>query len=177
MVANDLPRDKRQKYFENLMNNFFPSTPGTYSVLRKLAGIAEGEEIASKTALECNQEFLNAISFTKGCYLGQELTARSQFTGVVRKRIVPVMIVDTEMEVPRPWIMASMIQEMGEEGGTEKIFGAMKSVGASSKDDAEEMEAKVAGYIPPPLPKMSAAGAGSRAPSYLCASCSRANRR
>ena len=145
-----LPRDKRKQRFETLMNNFFPSTPGTYSVLRKLAGIAEGSEITSKTALECNQEFLNAISFSKGCYLGQELTARSQFTGVVRKRILPVMIVNTEIEVPKPWIMAAMIQELGEEGGMAKIFGEEAS-----------KQFKLKGYIPPPLPKMSAPGAGS----------------
>ncbi|KAL3794133.1 hypothetical protein HJC23_012840 [Cyclotella cryptica] len=124
--ANEAPTTnwtKRTNYFSKLMNNFFPHAPGTYSVLRKLSGIAEGSELTSRTALECNQEFLNAVSFSKGCYLGQELTARSQFTGVVRKRILPVMIVETEMEVPRPWIMASMIQELGEKDGMEKIFG------------------------------------------------------
>ena len=149
-------RDKRTNHFSKLMNNFFPHTPGTYSVLRKLSGIAEGSEITSRTALECNQEFLNAISFSKGCYLGQELTARSQFTGVVRKRILPVMIVDTEMEVPRPWIMASMIQELGEKDGVEKIFGLTQE--ESKSEDVKDI---LSGYIPPPLPKMSAAGAGS----------------
>ena len=149
-------RDKRTNHFSKLMNNFFPHTPGTYSVLRKLSGIAEGSEITSRTALECNQEFLNAISFSKGCYLGQELTARSQFTGVVRKRILPVMIVDTEMEVPRPWIMASMIQELGEKDGVEKIFGLTQE--ETKSGNAKEI---LSGYIPPPLPKMSAAGAGS----------------
>ena len=147
-------RAKRHQHFETLMNNFFPSTPGTYSVLRKLAGIAEGTEIASRTALECNQEFLNAVSFSKGCYLGQELTARSQFTGVVRKRIVPVMIVDTEMEVPKPWVMASMIQELGTGEGMDKIFGL-------TGEDGEKKKLALKGYIPPPLPKISAAGAGS----------------
>ncbi len=147
-------RAKRQMHFETLMNNFFPSAPGTYSVLRKLAGIAEGTEIATRTALECNQDFLNSISFSKGCYLGQELTARSQFTGVVRKRIVPVMIVDTEMEVPKPWIMASMMQELGTEEGMDKIFGL-------TGEDGEKKKLALKGYIPPPLPKISAPGAGS----------------
>ncbi|KAL7527051.1 hypothetical protein ACHAWF_002019, partial [Thalassiosira exigua] len=142
-------RDRRRRHFEHLMNNFFPSAPGTYGVLRRLAGVAEGSELTSKTALECNQEFLNAVSFDKGCYLGQELTARSQFMGVVRKRILPVIISSTEAEVPRPWTMASMIQELGEEGGMERIFGK----------EAEKM--KLAGHIPPPLPQMSAPGAGS----------------
>ena len=44
--------------------------------------------------LESNIELLNGVSFAKGCYLGQELTARTHFRGVVRKRLVPVM--DTE---------------------------------------------------------------------------------
>ena len=41
--------------------------------------------------LESNLELLNAISFHKGCYLGQELTARTKFRGVVRKRLLPVV--------------------------------------------------------------------------------------
>ncbi|NWW73907.1 CAF17 transferase, partial [Climacteris rufus] len=40
--------------------------------------------------LESNLAFLNGISFTKGCYLGQELTARTHHTGVIRKRLLPV---------------------------------------------------------------------------------------
>jgi folate-binding protein YgfZ len=42
--------------------------------------------------LECNLEWLNAISYTKGCYLGQELTARTHYTGVIRKRITPILL-------------------------------------------------------------------------------------
>ncbi len=36
-----------------------------------------------------NMDGLNAISFDKGCYLGQELIARTHYTGVVRRRLVP----------------------------------------------------------------------------------------
>ena len=42
----------------------------------------------------CNISLLHSVSFTKGCYLGQELTARAHFTGVVRKRILPVCFKD-----------------------------------------------------------------------------------
>lgn len=42
--------------------------------------------------LEYNLDGLNAISFTKGCYVGQELIARSHFRGVIRKRLMPVDI-------------------------------------------------------------------------------------
>ena len=39
--------------------------------------------------LECNMDFLQAISWNKGCYLGQELTARTKYQGLVRKRLLP----------------------------------------------------------------------------------------
>ena len=35
-----------------------------------------------------------AVSFSKGCYLGQELTARTHHTGVIRKRVMPVSLKD-----------------------------------------------------------------------------------
>lgn len=56
---------QRKEAFAEMMHTFFPSSNGTYSVIRKLAGVAEGSELAGKTALECNQEFLNAVSFQK----------------------------------------------------------------------------------------------------------------
>ena len=35
---------------------------------------------------------MSGVSFHKGCYLGQELTARTFNTGVTRKRIVPAQL-------------------------------------------------------------------------------------
>ena len=32
------------------------------------------------------------VDFRKGCYVGQELTVRTYHTGIIRKRILPVMI-------------------------------------------------------------------------------------
>ena len=42
--------------------------------------------------LEYNIVFLNGVSFNKGCYIGQELVARTRHTGVIRKRLMPVYI-------------------------------------------------------------------------------------
>lgn len=44
--------------------------------------------------LEYNLAGLNAISFEKGCYIGQELIARTHHRGVIRKRLMPMKFVD-----------------------------------------------------------------------------------
>mmetsp|Transcript_22758 Transcript_22758/g.32103 ORF Transcript_22758/g.32103 Transcript_22758/m.32103 type:complete len:307 (-) Transcript_22758:135-1055(-) len=139
---------EREHAFSQMMQNFFPPSKGTYSVLRKFAGVAEGSEIAGKTALETNQDFLNAVSFTKGCYLGQELTARSNHIGTIRKRVMPIIIVDTMTELPRPWIVANMVQELNlRDMDVNDVFGT-------------GIELDVQGGIPPPLPRISAPGVG-----------------
>lgn len=44
--------------------------------------------------LEYNLAGLNAISFDKGCYVGQELIARTHHRGVIRKRLLPLRFLD-----------------------------------------------------------------------------------
>ena len=79
-----------------------------YHKHRYKEGVAEGvEEVAKGNCfpLEYNLDYMNGgeyytthafvymhthtVSFDKGCYLGQELTARTHYSGVVRKRILP----------------------------------------------------------------------------------------
>ena len=62
-----------------------------YQTTLALLGVPSHTTWASDALpLEANFELLNAVSFAKGCYLGQELTARTHFRGVVRKRLLPV---------------------------------------------------------------------------------------
>lgn len=44
------------------------------------------------TLIESRIDRLNGISFTKGCYLGQELTARMHHRGLAKKHLYPVQI-------------------------------------------------------------------------------------
>jgi folate-binding protein YgfZ len=148
--------EQRKTNFSKMVSKFFPKSNGTYSVIRKLVGVAEGTEIANKTAIECNQEFLNAVSFEKGCYLGQELTARSHHVGTIRKRIMPIMIVDPNMEVPRPWVMASKLQDIGLDSLDGDIVKGLGIGGMGMGSGSEEMN----GDIPPLLPNISAPGIG-----------------
>ena len=58
-------------------------------------GVPDGSrdmEIGKATLLECNLDKLNAISWSKGCYMGQELTARMYYRALVKKRLFPVNI-------------------------------------------------------------------------------------
>ena len=42
--------------------------------------------------LENGFEELNGVSWDKGCYTGQELTARTHYRGLIKKRLMPVHI-------------------------------------------------------------------------------------
>lgn len=44
------------------------------------------------TLMESNLDLLNGISFDKGCYIGQELTARMHYRALVKKRLQTVNI-------------------------------------------------------------------------------------
>ena len=43
-------------------------------------------------ALEADLDLMGAVSFTKGCYVGQEVTTRSYRRGRVKKRLVPFVV-------------------------------------------------------------------------------------
>lgn len=162
--------DRQDKFESFLQGSHFPSSRGTYEVLRRLGGIAEGKEIAGKTPIECNQEFLNAVSFKKGCYLGQELTARTHFTGVIRKRIMPVLVVETNVEIPRPWIMSHRAQNFGIKVSEENNISREATTDNDEKrDDGDSNNENATNDLPQisALPRMSAPGAGAAMAAVL----------
>jgi folate-binding protein YgfZ len=62
-----------------------------WPALRLALGVTEGaaELGQDKTLwLECNAAELNGVSFTKGCYVGQENTARMHYRAKVNRRLV-----------------------------------------------------------------------------------------
>ncbi|KAK7682557.1 hypothetical protein QCA50_014357 [Cerrena zonata] len=66
-----------------------------YILHRILHGIPEGSTDITPTQafpMDSNLDIMGALDFRKGCYVGQELTVRTYHTGVVRKRVFPVII-------------------------------------------------------------------------------------
>ncbi|PIK58473.1 putative transferase CAF17-like [Apostichopus japonicus] len=74
-----------------------------YRRYRYQLGLAEGVDDlppGDTLPLEDNLVFLNGVDFSKGCYLGQELTARTHHTGVIRKRLMPVELKSSSDVIP-----------------------------------------------------------------------------
>jgi len=70
--------------------------------LRLSLGIPDGSRdmlVDKAFLLESNFEELNGVDFDKGCYVGQENTARQKHRGTIRRRLMPV---DIEGPVPAP---------------------------------------------------------------------------
>lgn len=68
--------------------------PTEYDYYRLTLGIPEGSKdavIDRTIALENGYDRLGAVDFAKGCYVGQEVTARSYHLAVLRKQLLPVV--------------------------------------------------------------------------------------
>ena len=66
-----------------------------YDHLRLGLGIPDGSRdlvLEKSILLESGFDELNGVDWQKGCYVGQELTARTKYRGLVRKRLMPVGI-------------------------------------------------------------------------------------
>lgn len=75
--------------------NVSQGNPNDYKIHRFKLGVGEGvDELphAKCFPLESNCDYLHGVSFHKGCYLGQEFTARTHHTGVIRKRLMPLQL-------------------------------------------------------------------------------------
>ncbi|KAG7953319.1 hypothetical protein I3843_12G103700 [Carya illinoinensis] len=62
-------------------------------------GIFPSDITCEANPLEYNLAGLSAISFDKGCYLGQELVARTHPQGVIRKHLLPLKFLNDSGEV------------------------------------------------------------------------------
>lgn len=68
------------------------SGPAAYHALRLELGVPEASDFGSEKifALDAGLDELHGVSFTKGCYVGQELTSRMKHRATTRKRILTI---------------------------------------------------------------------------------------
>lgn len=71
------------------------ATASAYDSHRLALGLPDGPpdlEPEKTLLMEAGFDELAGISWTKGCYMGQELTARTRYRGLVKRRLVPVTL-------------------------------------------------------------------------------------
>lgn len=71
-----------------------------YDLFRIKLGVPDGgRDLTTQlsTLYDANIDLLNGVSFDKGCYLGQELTARMHYRALIKKRLLPI---ETNEKIP-----------------------------------------------------------------------------
>ena len=74
---------------------FVETSVDAYEALRLEAGVPDGSrdlKVEKALLLESGFDELNGVDWKKGCYMGQELTARTKYRGLVKKRLFPVEV-------------------------------------------------------------------------------------
>lgn len=88
-----LPKDTGEAALKDL--GFVPQSIDAYDRLRLEYGLPDGSRdmvVEKAILLESNFDELHGVNWDKGCYMGQELTARTKYRGLVKKRLMPVEI-------------------------------------------------------------------------------------
>ncbi len=86
----------RAEVEENLRDaGFAPAILADYDRRRIPLGLPDGTrdlEVERTILLEAGFDELSGVDWQKGCYLGQELTARTKYRALIKKRLLPVEI-------------------------------------------------------------------------------------
>ena len=79
-----------------------------YHQLRILTGVPEGLPVQGMIPHHLNFHCLNTLAFDKGCYIGQELVARTHSAGQVRTHVFPFFVTDKDIqEASLDWLDSS----------------------------------------------------------------------
>ena len=100
---------------------------------RIAAGVPQGPvDLVPERALmlEAGLDRLGAVDFSKGCYVGQEVTARTHYRGLVKRRIVPLridaaMVAENAQITEGDTIMGTVLSQAAD-GGHLMCLAAMK---------------------------------------------------
>ena len=94
--------DHAQKLWTQLQVQARPVGALAWRLLKIRAGVPQvrGETQEAFVPQMLNFEVLNGVSFTKGCYPGQEVVARMQYLGTLKRRMFPILFKTDDLVLP-----------------------------------------------------------------------------
>jgi folate-binding protein YgfZ len=95
---------------------FVTADGADYERHRLALGLPDGSRdmaVEKAILLECGFDELGGVDWDKGCYVGQELTARTKYRGLIKRRLVPVIVAGTPLP-PAGTPIFSEAREVGE---------------------------------------------------------------
>ena len=129
-----------------------------YDSHRLLLGLPDGTrdcEPDRTVLLEAGFDELDGISWTKGCYMGQELTARTRYRGLLKRRLVPV---SATVALPPPGTALSVDgREVGTMRSSRETLGLavlrLDHLHGALSFEGGTLQARVPGWMRLPEPK------------------------
>ncbi len=115
---------------------------GAYTALRLERGVPEGGDFGQDRtfALDGDMDELGGVAFGKGCYVGQEMTARMKHRGTARKRLLAVTTTDGSALPAPPTAITANDREVGTISSTYGACG-FALLRLDRLDDAEPLHA------------------------------------
>jgi folate-binding protein YgfZ len=123
-----------------------------YDSLRLALGVPDGSRdliVEKALLLENGFDELNGVDWKKGCYMGQELTARTKYRALIRKRLFPVKVEGALPEPGAPVLLDG--EEVGElrSGSGDRALALLKVEAARGGGALTAGDARVTAEIPP----------------------------
>lgn len=109
---------------ELLAAGFGKMEPGIHDYTRLCLGIPDGSRdlrVDKALPMENGFDALHGIDWDKGCYVGQEMTARMRYRATVRRQLLPVAIAGAAPEPGTPIMLAE--REAGEMRSSARDIG------------------------------------------------------
>ena len=147
-------QDSARDIWEKLANNTTPVGQNAWHLLDVLSGYGQVEESTVEQFLPHNLNYQNidAVSFKKGCFTGQEVIARMHYRGKLKSRLflADIRTSESDIEVLKPGSGLFI-----KEGDKFKRTGELVNIaiaGTTSNNGAEYFDCKMLALLPSTSP-------------------------
>ena len=109
------PRNKKMGYRHFITQDNLYKSQQQYNLHRLQLKIPDDSDLTFDKSfpLEFGFDNLNAVNYQKGCYVGQETTARTHYKGIIRKKIFLAEILDCQ-QIEKSTIVEAENKKIGE---------------------------------------------------------------